>query len=72
VFVFALALASEADKRRAARLEKEGKEQAALEAAEEKEKKRLREPRSALRVAFTKDRWRQANSVSIRCIRTCV
>ena len=33
VFVFALALASEADKRRTARLEKEGKEQAALEAA---------------------------------------
>ena len=50
VFVLALALASEADKRRTARLEKERNEQAALEAAEEKERKWLREARSALRI----------------------
>jgi hypothetical protein len=47
VFVFALAVVSEADKRRTARLEKEAKEQAALEATEEKERKWLREARSA-------------------------
>jgi hypothetical protein len=50
VFVLALALASEADKRRTARLEKERNEQAALEAAEEKDRKWLREARSALRI----------------------
>jgi tetratricopeptide (TPR) repeat protein len=50
VLVFGLALASEADKRYAARVEKEGKEQAELEAAQEKEKKWLQKARSALRI----------------------
>jgi hypothetical protein len=50
VLVFGWAVASEADKRRTARLEKERKEQAALEAADEKEQMWLREARSALRI----------------------
>ena len=50
VLVLGLALASEADKHRTARREKERTEQAALEAADEKERKWLREARSALRI----------------------
>jgi hypothetical protein len=50
LFIFALALASEADKRHTARLEKESKAQAALKAAQEKERKWLLEARSALRI----------------------
>jgi tetratricopeptide (TPR) repeat protein len=50
VSVLGLALASEADKHRTARLEKVGKEQAVREAAEEKERKWVREARSALRI----------------------